>query len=515
MKNAKRIIALLLAVVMMIGILPFATAANVGPFTDVEENEWFAEYVAYVYEYGLMNGTSKTTFSPNDTCTRAMAATVLYRIEGEPAVAEPATFTDLKADWYLDPVAWAEDEGVVNGVGNGKFDPDGLVTREQLLTMIWRYAGSPEPTVDGGIDEYPDAASVSDYAVKAFNWAIAKGIINGKDGKLVPAGKATRAEFAKIISVYDKTNEPCETHTWVDGEVIKAATCTEAGEMAIFCPVCDEKSTKEIPALGHDYVDGICSRCGEKVVDVEEGSAIIYYTNDVHTYIDGDLSYDNIADLKAQTKALGIDTLLVDAGDHIQGTAYGSMDKGATIVKLMNAAGYDVATLGNHEFDYDMAGTMNVIEWAEYPYVSCNFYKEENYVRNENVLDSYVTFICGDMSVAFIGITTPESFTKSTPAYFQNEAGEYIYGIAGGDDGAKLYADVQAAIDEVKALGVDKIIALGHLGDDKASQPWTSEETIANTCGLDAFIDGHSHSTVLGKEVADNDGHAVILNSTG
>ena len=251
------------------------------------------------------------------------------------------------------------------------------------------------------------------------------------------------------------------------------------------------------------------------IMEGKSDDIVILHTNDVHTYIDGELSYDVIAGVKAELEKTYNYVILADAGDAVQGTAFGSMDKGETIVKLMNAAGYDVATLGNHEFDYDMDGALNVIEWANYPYVSCNFYHEENNVRNENVLDSYVTFICGDMSVAFIGITTPESFTKSTPAYFQDDNGNYIYGIAGGEDGSKLYADVQAAIDEVKALGVDKVIALAHLGDDKASQPWTSEETILNTCGLDAFIDGHSHSTVLGKEVLDKDGHTVILNQTG
>ena len=251
------------------------------------------------------------------------------------------------------------------------------------------------------------------------------------------------------------------------------------------------------------------------MMEGKSDDVVILYTNDVHTYIDGELSYDIIAGVKAELEKSYNYVILADAGDAVQGTAFGSMDKGATIVKLMNAAGYDIATLGNHEFDYDMDGAMNVIEWAEYPYVSCNFYHEDNYVRNENVLDSYVTFVCGDMSVAFIGITTPESFTKSTPAYFQDDNGNYIYGIAGGEDGAALYADVQSAIDVVKELGVNKVIALGHLGDDKASQPWTSEETIANTCGLDAFIDGHSHSTVLGKEVTDKDGHTVILTQTG
>ena len=242
---------------------------------------------------------------------------------------------------------------------------------------------------------------------------------------------------------------------------------------------------------------------------------VVLYTNDVHTYIDGTLSYDVIAAIKAELETQYAHVLLVDAGDHIQGTAYGSMDKGETIIKLMNAADYDLATLGNHEFDYGMFGCMQVIDWAQFPYTSCNFYNEAAGVRGESVLDAYVTFECGDEKIAFVGITTPETFTKSTPAYFQNENGEYIYGIAGGEDGAALYADVQTAVDAAKAEGATKVIALGHLGDDPASQPWTSKETIANVSGLDAFIDGHSHSTVKGEEVADKDGNAVLLTQTG
>ena len=241
----------------------------------------------------------------------------------------------------------------------------------------------------------------------------------------------------------------------------------------------------------------------------------ILYTNDVHTYIDNPLSYDVIAGIKAELEKEYDYVLLVDAGDAVQGTAYGSMDKGATIVKLMNAAGYDLATLGNHEFDYGMDGAMNVIDWAEYPYTSCNFYHEKDGVKGDTVLKPYVMVECGADKVAFVGITTPESFTKSTPAYFQDETGNYIYGISGGEDGAALYADVQAAIDAAKKDGATKVIALGHLGDDPASQPWTSEETIAQVSGLNAFIDGHSHSTVEGKEVAGKDGAAVLLTQTG
>ena len=237
---------------------------------------------------------------------------------------------------------------------------------------------------------------------------------------------------------------------------------------------------------------------------------VILHTNDVHTYIDGALSYDVIAGLKAELEEQYGNVLLVDAGDAIQGTAYGSMDKGATIISLMNAAGYDLATLGNHEFDYGMEGTMNVIEWAEFPYVSCNFYHEENGAQGECVLPAYQMFDIGGRKIAFVGITTPESFTKSTPAYFQDEVGNYIYGISGGEDGAALYGDVQAAVDAAHAEGASMVIALGHLGDDPASQPWTSEEVITNVSGLTAFIDGHSHSTIVGKDV-----NGTLLAQTG
>ncbi len=260
--------------------------------------------------------------------------------------------------------------------------------------------------------------------------------------------------------------------------------------------------TMTVPALAAE---------GSKSEDV-----VILYTNDIHTYIDGGISYDTIAGVKTYLESQYEHVLLVDAGDHIQGTAYGSMDDGETIIKLMNAAGYDLATLGNHEFDYGMVGRIKVTDnWAKFPYVSCNFYEEAAGSRGDNVLSSYKLFELGNQKIALLGITTPESFTKSTPAYFQNEKGEYIYGISGGTDGKALYADVQKAVDAAKADGAAKIIALGHLGDDLSSQPWTSEETIANVSGLDAFIDGHSHSTVEGKTVKDKAGKNVLLTQTG
>ena len=241
----------------------------------------------------------------------------------------------------------------------------------------------------------------------------------------------------------------------------------------------------------------------------------ILYTNDVHTYVDQPLSYDVLKNIKSDLEEQYEHVLLVDGGDHAQGTAFGSMDKGEHIIQFMNAAGYDAATLGNHEFDYGMDGCKQIIEWAEYPYLDCNFYEEKDGVRGENVLDSYKIFDCGDQKVAIVGVLTPESFTKSTPAYFQDENGNYIYGISGGEDGAALYADVQKAIDDAKAEGATVVIGLGHLGVDPSSEPWTSTSTIKNVSGLNAFIDGHSHSVVEAQTVEDKDGNPVILSQTG
>lgn len=250
----------------------------------------------------------------------------------------------------------------------------------------------------------------------------------------------------------------------------------------------------------------ICVGCNHSTIE----DVVILYTNDVHTYIDGGISYSDVASLKSKYE----NVLLLDAGDHIQGTAYGSMDEGKTIVKLMNEAGYDAATLGNHEFDYGMDGCLQTIKAAEYEYLSCNFQNIEDGTPKDNVLESYKIFKLGNMKIAVIGITTPETLISSTPAYFQDENGNFIYGIAGGNDGQELYNAVQKSIDAVKNK-VDFVIALGHLGIDVSSNPWRSVDVIANTDGLDAFIDGHSHSTVPMMEVLDKKGNKVILTQTG
>ena len=247
----------------------------------------------------------------------------------------------------------------------------------------------------------------------------------------------------------------------------------------------------------------------------EKSEVTILYTNDVHTYIDKQapkLTYAAIAALKQSYQNAGKKVLLVDAGDHVQGTAYGSMDQGASIIQLMNAAGYDAATPGNHEFDYGMDRAKELMRDADFPYLSCNWVDLRTNLR---VLPEIKVFVRGGVRIAFVGITTPETFTKSTPAYFMNKAQtKYIYDILGGEDGQKLYSAVQKAVDKAKCLA-DVVIGLGHLGVDPSSSPWTSEEVIAHTTGFDAFIDGHSHTVMENKQVADASGRLVTLTQTG
>ena len=240
----------------------------------------------------------------------------------------------------------------------------------------------------------------------------------------------------------------------------------------------------------------------------DKADVTILYTNDVHTYIDKkspELTYAGIAALKQSYVDAGQNVLLVDAGDHIQGTAYGSMDDGETIIKLMSEAGYDLATPGNHEFDYGMARAKAAMKEAAFPYVSCNWVDLRTGLK---VLPSIKIFTIGGARIAFVGVTTP--------AYFMNASQtKYIYDILGGDDGQKLYKAVQKAIDKAKLLGATTIIGLGHLGVDPSSAPWTSEEVIAHTTGFDAFIDGHSHTVMENKQVTDASGKAVTLTQTG
>ena len=251
---------------------------------------------------------------------------------------------------------------------------------------------------------------------------------------------------------------------------------------------------------------------GEKSDDI-----VVLYTNDVHCGVDagtpeGTMGYANLAAYKKAMEEAHNYVTLMDAGDAIQGEAIGTLSNGSYLVDIMNYLGYDYATFGNHEFDYGMDVALSLLEEADATYLSCNF---TDLQTGQTVAQPYAMETYGDLQVAYVGISTPETFTKSTPTYFQDENGNYIYGFCEGNDGQDLYDAVQGAIDAAKAEGADLVIALGHCGTDTQSSPWMSTEIIANTTGLDAFIDGHSHSVIPGQMVQDKDGNDVVLTSTG
>lgn len=175
----------------------------VGPFRDVAKAAWYAGAVEYVYKNGLMNGISETEFAPDTDTNRAMLVTILYRASGSPSVEGLShPFTDTKeGEYYSDALLWAYTNQIVNGMGENLFAPSGTLTREQLATILYRMTGLPQAEAD--LTSFPDAEEISDYAKEAMAWAVEQGILQGSDtGELLPGGNATRAQIATILMRY-------------------------------------------------------------------------------------------------------------------------------------------------------------------------------------------------------------------------------------------------------------------------------------------------------------------------
>ncbi len=238
---------------------------------------------------------------------------------------------------------------------------------------------------------------------------------------------------------------------------------------------------------------------------------VILYTNDVHCGIDENIGYAGLYAYKNAMIAEGNDVLLVDAGDAIQGDVIGTVSRGEYLVDIMNEVGYDLCVFGNHEFDYGMDRLSELIDESNAQYLNATITYSGN---GENLLADTVPYVIekfGYLKVAFIGVSTPETLTKSTPKYFM-EDGKFVYNFASGDE---LYATVQGYIDEVRSLGADVVILVTHLGVEEDSEPNRSVDLIANTTGVDAVIDAHSHTVMESQLVADKDGKNVILTQTG
>lgn len=243
--------------------------------------------------------------------------------------------------------------------------------------------------------------------------------------------------------------------------------------------------------------------------DPKSEGAVVLYTNDVHCATDG---YSYLAAYRAQLIEDGYDVITVDVGDAIQGEAIGSTSEGAAIVDIMNTVGYDYGVPGNHEFDYGLERFLEIATGdapeAQYKYLSSNFVDLRT---DETVLAPYDIVEMNGEDVAFVGISTPETYTKSTPTYFQDENGNFIYSFS--ED--TFYDTIQDAVDNARAEGADRVIAVGHLGIEGTTEGWKSTDVIANTTGIDAFIDAHSHETIAENEYENADGEMIPLTSTG
>ncbi len=243
--------------------------------------------------------------------------------------------------------------------------------------------------------------------------------------------------------------------------------------------------------------------------DSRTSDIVILYTSDIHCGIDQGFGYAGLEAVRAYHETKGDKVILVDNGDNIQGEPIGTLTKGYACIDLMNAMGYEIAIPGNHEFDYGMDNFLALTEKANFPYISCNFNKD-----GELLFDPYIIKELDGVKIAFVGVTTPQTLISSTPRYFQDEDGNYVYGFFQDATGEGVYNAVQSAVDGARAEGADYVIVLGHLGNELSCSPWTYADVISNTTGIDAFLDGHSHDTEQ-VSMIDKDGNTVLRSACG
>ena len=240
----------------------------------------------------------------------------------------------------------------------------------------------------------------------------------------------------------------------------------------------------------------------------EDQDILILFTSDVHCGIDQGWGYAGLYAVK-ENLSKDYNVLLVDNGDAIQGEPIGTMTKGEAIIDIMNVMGYDVAIPGNHEFDYGMDRFLELAEKAEFPYISCNFNKE-----GELVFEPWLMKEIGGVKIAFVGVTTPYTLRSSTPRYFMDDSGNYIYGFLQDETGEGVYNAVQESVDAARAEGADYVIVMGHIGNETECAPWMYSDVISHVSGIDAWLDGHSHDTdqVI---MQDKDGKDVVRTACG
>jgi 2',3'-cyclic-nucleotide 2'-phosphodiesterase (5'-nucleotidase family) len=401
---------------------------------------------AYLKECGLTedeiaalkkNLSAAPAADEDDTLTRGEFVTGLFALCGAAdAGAKQDRFRDVPAEGELaSAVLWAADSGIVNGYGNGKFGPDDPVTREQMVTMLYRntQALGQAPTGEWMFPlGFADADTVAAWADEAMQWAVMNRIIIGTGSGIEPKATAADDQLSIVLGRWQ------------------------------------------------DFL----------VPEGESRGIMILYTSDVHCAVDQGFGYAGLREAQGALKAQGYDVILADDGDSIGGDFLGVMTKGEAIGGLMNEMGYSVAIPGNHEFDFGTDRFLALADEAEYPYISCNFVR-----GGEAVFEPYVIMELGGRKIAFVGVTTPKTLVSSTPAYFRDESGEFIYGFCQDNSGESLCAALQTAVDSARAEGAECVVVMAHLGNSVNCSPWSCSEVISRTTGIDVLLDGHSHDT--------------------
>ena len=241
------------------------------------------------------------------------------------------------------------------------------------------------------------------------------------------------------------------------------------------------------------------------VYAADTDTVVILYENDVHCAVEG---YSKLAAMKNELSETYTNVGVVSVGDFVQGGTLGAVSKGEYIVNLMNKVGYDAIALGNHEFDYQLPRLNELNAMSNTKFISCNFQKIG---EDKSYFEPYTIVSYGNVDVAYIAITTPETINSSSPAQFKNDKGELIYTF----NESKLYDIVQTNINAAETAGADYVIALSHIGYDESGNLADITDVIENTDGFDVVLDAHSHSVIEEKVIKDKSGDDVLLTSTG
>ena len=442
-KLTRRIFATLLVIAMILTLVPAAFASS---FSDVPTGAWYDKAVTYCEDNHIMSGVGDGKFNPSGKVPREQSVQALFALDGSHAVPFEALFSDVaEGQWFAKAVTWGAKNGIVAGMSADKFGVGQNVTREQMAAFFFRYANyvKADTSAEGDLSVFPDKDDTSAYAVNAVKWAVGEGIISGvkqNDGSVLlkPKDPLTRAQLAVM--------------------------------MMKFHQLINEK-----PDL--------------------TGKTVILHSNDVHGAIEG---YAFMAAQKAYFEACGAEVILADAGDFSQGTTNVSLSKGKNAVDLMNLVGYDVATLGNHEFDYGADQMFDNLSKAEFAVTCADVLKD-----GAAIYDPYVIIEKGGVKIAFIGLETPEAQTKANPALIQGLT------FLSNDTDPAIWAETQKQVDAAKAAGADLVIGLVHLGVDGESMPYRSVDMLQEVTGFDFVIDGHSHT------VMENGPQSEPIQSTG